>query len=207
LTLAGLLFPGQPEQAYRAAFQADFYDIGYAREAAGLLAASISLAIAQEMEPKELLDRVIELDPLHLGGEFGEPFVIGHLPALYPIVADARSDREAARALSAALRYYHPFDAFKALAIALLATVVAAGDPLRAILIAANHVGMDEDGRPTRYEDVDCYASIAGAIAGAMVGAEAFPADLLRQVIESNKAVHGFDLNRAVDRFSARCLP
>ncbi len=79
--------------------------------------------------------------------------------------------------------------------------MAADGDPLRAMLIAANHVSLDEDGNPVRYEDIDCYASIAGALTGALVGAEAFPADLVAQVVESNKQVYGIDLEDTISRF------
>lgn len=206
LTSAGLLYPGRPEEAYTAAFRADFYDIGYAREAVALLAAGVSMAMAQDVPPQAVFDRLVAMDPLHLGGEFGPPFVMSHLPQALQAMAGAKSDREAAWALSVALRAYHPFDAFRALAIALVATVSAQGDPLRAILIAANHVGIDENGNLTRFEDIDCYGGIAGAIAGAMAGAEAFPAAMLDQIVESNRLVYGMDLEATIERFIERCL-
>jgi ADP-ribosylglycohydrolase len=87
-----------------------------------------------------------------------------------------------------------------------LAVLASGGDLLRSILIAANHVGIDEEGNPTRYEDIDCYGSIAGALAGAIAGVEAFPADMLAQVIESNKAVYSLDLEATIERFIARCI-
>ena len=198
--MAGLHHPGRPVEAYKAAFLTAFYDIGYAREATALLAASIAIAIADEITPTALYERIVTLDPLHLGGEFSEPFVIGHLPQVYPL-AFGRSDRETALALSAAFGPYHPMDPFRTLGIAVLAVLAADGDPLRAMLIAANHVRVDKDGNPTRYEDIDCYASIAGALAGALSGAEAFPAELVAQVVESNRQVYGIDLEDTIARF------
>ena len=53
VTSAGLLFPGQPESAYRQAFRTAFYDIGYAREAVGLLAAALSIAVAEDITAAE----------------------------------------------------------------------------------------------------------------------------------------------------------
>jgi hypothetical protein len=44
-TWAWLLFSGRPEAAYEVAFRADFYDIGYAREAVALLAAVVSVGV------------------------------------------------------------------------------------------------------------------------------------------------------------------
>lgn len=200
LTMAGLHYPGRPVDAYKAAFLAAFYDIGYAREATALLAASVAIAIAKEITPKALYEQIVTLDPLHLGGEFSEPFVIGHLPHVYPL-AFGGSDRETAEALSLAFGPTHPMDPFRTLGIAILAVLAADGDPLRAMLIAANHVSVDEDGNPVRYEDIDCYASIAGALAGALSGAEAFPAELIAQVVESNRQVYGIDLEDTISRF------
>lgn len=204
LTFAGLLFPGDPETAYREAFRTDFYDIGYAREAVALLAASTSIALAQEIAPRALLDRVVALDPLHLGGEFSAPFVREHLPQLCPLLDASQTDQALAQALSAALRHFHPFDPFRALAVAFLAVMATPGDPLRAILIAVNHVGLDQDGHPTRYEDIDCYGGIAGALAGVLSGAEAFPPVMLEQVVRSNRQVYGVDLEASIQSFMDR---
>ena len=74
------------------------------------------------------------------------------------------------------------------------------------ILIAVNHVGFDAEGQVTRYEDIDCYASLAGAIAGAISGADAFPQEMLEQVIESNKRVYDIDLEGSIGRFCDRFL-
>ena len=60
---------------------------------------------------------------------------------------------------------------------------------------------MDDRGRPTRYEDIDCYAALAGAIAGALWGAEAFPGKMLDQVVAANKQVYGIDLETEIERF------
>lgn len=118
-------------------------------------------------------------------------------------VAGTKSDHKAAWALSVALRTYHPFDAFQALAVALCAVVAAGGDPLRSILVAVNHVRIDENGTLTRFEDIDCYGGIAGALAGALAGAEAFPVAMLEQVVESNRLVHGIDLEASIEGSSS----
>jgi hypothetical protein len=222
-TWAGLPTPGDPEAAYEAAFRADFYDIGYARETVALLAAAVSLAVTGEYMPYSLYEELIAMDPLHLGSEWSAPYVIDHLPRFTHLLEDRGSDREIARAISVAFRRHHPFDAFRTFAVALL-SVLAAGPydpsdvrahsaaharadvvrpsmPLRAILIAANHVGIDDRGQATRYEDIDCYAALAGAIAGALWGAESLPAKMLDVVIEANKQVYGIDLEATTDRF------
>jgi len=72
--------------------------------------------------------------------------------------------------------------------------------PLEAILIAANHRGIDAEGQLGRYEDIDCYACVTGALAGA----GAFPQTLLEQVVDSNRKVYGFDLDDTIRRFGRR---
>jgi hypothetical protein len=201
LTPAGLLYPGQPVNAYKAAFKLAFFDIGYAREATALLAAALAIAVAEPVPPCELFDLLCTLDPLHLGGQFSPPFVQSHLEEYLPLIATTASDQDVAMVLSAAFADFHPMDPFRTLAIALLAVCASEGDPLRAMCIAANHISEDEDTGVARYEDIDCYASIAGALAGALSGAEALPADMVSQVIESNRAVYGIDLDETIDRF------
>ncbi len=201
LNAAGLLFPGRPEEAYESVYLADFYDVAYAREATALLAAAVSLAVGGGVDVEELIERVPAMEPLQLGGYFGGPFVKEELPPLLESVPDLSTDRELADFLSRKLSRFGVFDPFKAVAIAFAAVRAAAKDPLRAILIAANHYEIDDRGEPTRYQDIDCYATITGALAGAIYGVEAFPADLLNQVVASNREIYGFDLEQSVARF------
>jgi ADP-ribosylglycohydrolase len=202
LTWVGLFYPGQPEAAYTAAFRAAFYDIGYAREAVGLLAAAVSACAGNLVSgsAETLYDLLLAMDPLHLGSEWSKPYVVEHLALCRDLVSMEETDKAIARTLSIAFAQYHAFDAFRTLAVALLAVLAADGDPMRAIAIAANHVGVDSEGRPTRYEDIDCYAGLAGAIAGALYGADAFPSATLRQVQESNLTVYGIDLEADIQR-------
>jgi hypothetical protein len=200
-TWAGLLFPGRPEVAYEAAFRADFYDIGYAREAVALLAAVVGGVLGGSVLVNSLYEVAISTDPLRLGSKWSAPYVIGHLPHFESLLDEPRTERELAYALSVAFGQYHPFDAFRTFALALLAVLAAEGDSLRAIRIAANHVGVDDQGQPTRYEDIDCYAALAGAMAGALWGAEAFPGEMLDQAIEANRQVYGIDLEATIDHF------
>jgi len=83
--------------------------------------------------------------------------------------------------MSAAFCHYNTFDPFRTLAVAWLSVLASDGVPMRAMLMAANHVSYDETGIPVRYEDFDCNVGIAGALSGAIYGEEALPTDLVVQ--------------------------
>jgi hypothetical protein len=55
LAPAGLLHPGEPEKAYRAAFTLDFLDIGYARDATAMLAAMIAAGAKGGIGAREMV--------------------------------------------------------------------------------------------------------------------------------------------------------
>ncbi len=200
LPSAGLLFPGDPEGAYRAAYEADFFAVGYAREATALLAAAQSAALA-DMSPPVLVDAVLALDPLCLGGYFGDAFIRQKLPPLLARAAGKRA-AELAEFLTWDLRHFSVFDPFRALAIAFAALLSHPDDPSLALQVAANQGDLDEEGYWSRYADIDCYAGITGALVGACCGDNALPADVVGQVVAGNKAVYGFDLEETIARFA-----
>jgi hypothetical protein len=202
LTAAGLLFPGRPAEAYRAAFRTDFLDVGYGREAVGVLAAAVSLAVAGECEPDAAIRQAAEVDPFCLGGPFGGPFVREHLGPFLDALPLQADDRELAENLSRRLAAYRPFDPFKTIAIAFSAVLSRPTDPWAAILMAANTRGVDADGDLGSYQDIDCYACVTGALAGAIAGAGAFPPHLLDAVVESNREVYGIDLRATTERLA-----
>ena len=207
LTCAGLLFPGQPDEAYLAAYRADFFDIGYAREAVAVLAGAISLALTEDLSPVELMYKAAALDPLGIGHSYGgRPYVRTTLPLTVAKFADSRDDYQAARDISHTLVGYYPYDAFKTLAVAVSAVLATDADPWRSILVAVNHTGRDVYGNldDENYQDIDCYGAIAGALAGAISGVEAFPPDALSQVTESNKSINDIDLDETIQRFLER---
>ena len=200
LPSVGLLFAGEPERAYRAAYAAAFFDIGYAREATALLAAGQAAALAGTA-PDLLVSEILALDPLRLGGVFGGPYVGQQLPLLLE-KAEGKKGRELAEFLSLALRHFSVFDPYRALAIACAALLAHADDPWQALLVAANQGDLDDQGKWRRYADIDCYAGITGALVGACCGYEALPAELIVRVVEGNRAVYGFDLEQTIDRFT-----
>ena len=46
------------------------------------------------------------------------------------------------------------------------------------------------------------YAGLAGALVGTIVGEAALPADMLGQVLESNRSVYGIDLEEVAHRLA-----
>lgn len=68
------------------------------------------------------------------------------------------------------------------------------GDPVRSILMAANHRLVDEEGNLIRTRDVDCVAMVAGVLVGAINGIDAFPKDWVDAAISANREVYGFDI-------------
>lgn len=200
MPFAGLLSIGQPERAYCAAYEAAFFDVGYAREATALLAAAQSLAVAG-VAPGALVERVLALDPLQLGGYFGPPFVVGHLPSLLERAGGKRG-AALAQFLSFELRHVGVFDPYRALAVAFCALLAHADEPLCALQVAANQADLDAEGHWRRYADIDCYGSIAGSLVGAVCGAAALPADAVQQVIDANRRVYGIDIEESAARFA-----
>lgn len=200
LPSVGLLFAGDLEGAYRAAYRAAFFDVGYAREATALLAAGQAAALGG-MGAERLVEEVLALDPLRLGGYFGGPFVGEKLPVLLEKAAGVQG-AELAEFLSLALCHFSVFDPYRALAIACAVLLAHLDDPWLALQVAANQGDLDEVGCWRRYADIDCYAGIAGALVGAYCGDGALPAEKVERVVAANRAVYGFDLAATVARFS-----
>jgi ADP-ribosylglycohydrolase len=193
MTCAGALVPGAPDRAYRLAYLADFIDVAYGREAAALLAASISLAVTGACRPAEVARTLAGFDPFGIHGAFGGPFVAERLPRLLS-AAGSRTGRELAEWLSRELSGLHPFDPWRGLAIAWAAVSAHPDDPFAALLVAVNIRSVEAGGGLGGMLDTDCYGSITGALAGAFCSDAALPAGALRLVVDANRAVYGIDL-------------
>jgi ADP-ribosylglycohydrolase len=74
-------------------------------------------------------------------------------------------------------------------------------NPRDAILVAANHRDVDENGRLVRFRDNDCTGYVTGALAGAMAGSRKLPVDWIDKVIASNKEIYGIDIEANVHGF------
>lgn len=214
LQSVGLLFQDEPEEAYRKAVELDFFDIGYATDATALLAATVSAALSEEdRDAREVLEIGIKTNPFQLGGPDGKARrMTGHdpllpnaasLPGLFEAVDGAKDDREAVLALARECRDVHPFDPLDVLGVPLAMVRYTNGDPVRSILMAANHRLVDEEGNLIRTRDVDCVAMVAGVLVGAINGIDAFPKDWVDAAISANREVYGFDIMNNARRFAS----
>ncbi|HCL27088.1 MAG TPA: hypothetical protein DIC52_01460 [Candidatus Latescibacteria bacterium] len=195
---AGLLYPDDPEKAYQAAYEAAFFDVAYAREATALFAAAQSLALAG-VAPADVVRSVLTMDPLHLGGYFGGPFVTENLPTLLDRAHGLRGP-ELSTWLSSELRQFSVFDPYRALAIVFAALLAHSEEPMMVLQVAANHMDMDAAGAVRRYADIDCYAGFAGALVGTLFGDQVLRPEARAQVLESNRTVYGIDLEQVASR-------
>lgn len=181
----GIVNAGDPEGAYREAIDvAGAHQWSYGREAAGVMAA----AVAEALRPGAAHDAVVDAALALARDGTGE--------AIRAVTAAARECRgwedaiprlrEAVRSFDSVGEDYRRPDldarrpsrtrAIEELPVALGMVVVAGGRWREAVLGSVNY------GR-----DADSIAGMAGAIAGALEGAEAIPSELEAQVSEAGR--------------------
>lgn len=198
LAPAGLLYRNEPEKAYLKAFELDFKDMGYARDATAMMAAMISAALGANISGREMIEIGLQTDPFG----YGERRVMAsHVRRFLQIADQVNDDQSLVDALSTEVRHLHPYDPIDVLGVPMAALYYSDGDPIRTIVMAANDRDLDENGNLKRLRDVDCTAGVAGALVGALRGVEAFPDDWVKDAIEANKEVYGIDLEA-----NARCF-
>jgi ADP-ribosylglycohydrolase len=202
LALAGLLFAGEPEKAYVTAFELDFRDIGYARDATAMMAAMVSAALAGGVTAREMVQVALDTDPFGFGKRKYDKRVMDvQLRRFLELADQANDDRSLIEAISRHVSHRHIFDPVDVLGTPVAALCHCNGDPIRTIAMAVNNRDLDDDGNLVRLRDVDCTGSVAGALAGALNGIEAFPQDWIADTIAANKQVYGIDIESNARRF------
>lgn len=213
LQSAGLLYPNDPEKAYKKAYELSLImDIGFAHDATALLAATVSAAMGEIKDVDKLIETAIKTNPFgfknrRIIGSLPEYDFIGachRIPTLlkfFEIADNSRNERELMLRLARECECLHPFDPLDCVGIALTVIRYHKGDPVRSILTAANHRRVDENGRLIRFRDVDCIAGVAGAIVGAINGLSSFPKEWVRNVIQANRRVYNIDLEKKAKDF------
>ena len=198
LAPAGLLYCGDPEQAYRKAYELDFIDIGHAKDATAMLAAMISAGLKGGTSAREMVRIVLRTDPLGLGEN--RP-VVRSLHKFLQIADQAKDDQALVKALAAEVKGLNVFNPIEALGLPVAAFYFCDGDPLRTIIMAANDRELDDQGGLSKLRDVDCTAGVAGALVGVLHGVDVFPAEWVKDVLRANKNVYGIDLEANAKRF------
>jgi ADP-ribosylglycohydrolase len=186
----GLLHPADPKAAFELAYELSFVTDGYAKESAAIAAA----AIAEAMRPGVSVEQIVRVS-LETAAWFRRE------GTLWPKTV---REREWARfegrpndiliglALEAAEKTQDVFALPELLYPKLLVSPVGseAGQTLAvafAMLVAANgDFSLAVQGAVNYGRDCDSYATVVGAIAGAMQGSSAIPAEWGNAVLEAN---------------------
>ncbi|MCP4166952.1 MAG: hypothetical protein GY759_13840 [Chloroflexi bacterium] len=180
----GLICPCDPETAFNLSFDLDFISMGYARYSSAIAATAVAAAMQPDATATSIIDEALATCGKHRReGELSRQW--GWYEHVFQL-----NERLVDTAVSIASRHRDVFavrqafyeqlqvsplgsEAAQTLAVALGMLVAADGDLAQTIIGCVNY------GR-----DNDSYASVAGAIAGAMHGRDAIPDDW-RQTLEA----------------------
>lgn len=184
----GLITACQPEAAYQLGFDLAFITEGYARNSSAFYVA----AVAEAMRPNASVDSIIEAArEVHL--QFARRREGDHwhttewrydpnlkfLDEALVVARDLKDVFALREPLMDILEWGHLFsESIHTLVVALSMFVAAEGDIYRSV------VGSIMYGR-----DKDSYASVAGALAGALHGVDAIPQQWIQPVIDANPEV------------------
>jgi len=188
----GLITACRPDEAYQLGFDMAFLTVGYARSSSAMMVA----AIAEAMRPDATVDSIIDAArDTHLRfarrreGDhwfYSDMRYDPNLLFLDKALDVARRERDVfaiREPLMDLLEWGHLFsEAIHTLVVALAMFVAAEGD-LRKSVVGAVMYGRDKDS----------YASVAGALAGALNGANAIPQEWIQPVVDGNPEVDMHD--------------
>lgn len=185
----GLIYPCDPEAAFARSFDLDFIGDGYAKYAAALGAAAVAAALSPGATPATVVEDALAASQAHrvVGPRTRRWQWYEHVfrPGERRIETAVEIARQHRDVFSLRAAYYEQLavsplgsEAAQTVAVA-LGMLVAAGGDLRQTLIGCVNYGRDNDS----------YASVAGAIAGALHGTSALPADW-RATVEAANPTH-----------------
>lgn len=186
----GLVHPADPAGAFRCAFELAYITDGYAKESAAIGAAAVAAAMHPDATPRSIVDDALgAADGFRRDGPLWSETIRTRAWARFEgrpnhelvhaavEIAERERDVRALPALLYPILQVGPLfsEAGQTLAVALAMVVAADGDYREAVLGAVNY------GR-----DNDSYASVAGAIAGALHGVDAVPERWRHTVVAAN---------------------
>ncbi|WP_339924426.1 ADP-ribosylglycohydrolase family protein [uncultured Cyclobacterium sp.] len=203
----GLMFPGQPEEAYKQAFELSIFDLGLAKDISSLSAAMTAAAMTASGDQNQVLNVLREVDP---EGYFSSRLVgrssYRVLELARSIVLEAKDSSTIANTTSdgsvipedSILRAYKlldqkqqdmPFHAAE-IHLQVLTAMLFSDFKFTETLVFLTNYGRDND----------TTAAIAGAILGAFHGYENLPKDMREKVIAVNKTHLDIDLEKMSDK-------
>lgn len=203
----GLMFPGQPEDAYKKAFELSIFDLGLAKDIGSLSAAMTAAAMTANGDQNKVLDVLREVDP---EGYFASRLVgrssYRVLELARAIVAEAKDSTLVDEKLpkenkipnASIQRAYELLDQnqqdmpFHAAEIHLQVLTAMLFNDFK---FAETIIFLTNYGR-----DNDTTAAIAGAILGAFHGYEKLPKDMREKVLKVNKSHLGIDIEEMADK-------
>lgn len=214
LPSAGLLHPGDPETAYRHAFELAYMAIGYGQDAAALLAAMVAAGFDESLSPRQAIRKGLAVDPFRLDRWRASDIsaspgmvnwyrtIVEHINHLLDLADQAQTDQDLVFMVSREVQPLRTVDARDIMGLAVAACYRSDGDPKRTILMAVNERDFDENGGLKRYRDIDCTGAVAGALVGALApaGLDAFPSHWIEPTISANREIHGFDITDCAER-------
>jgi ADP-ribosylglycohydrolase len=181
----GLLAACRPDVAYQAGFDLAFFSDGYAKTAAAMLVAAIAAAMQPQTTVDKIIDAAIEAHlkfaarregPRWHNLEWRYDPNLKFLNAALEIARREKDPLALQQPLYDTLEWGHLFsEATHTLVVALAMFVAAQGD-FRQTVIGCVMYGRDNDS----------YASVAGALTGALHGVEVIPPEWIQPVIEAN---------------------
>jgi ADP-ribosylglycohydrolase len=212
--VVGALFPGQPGRAYSEAFRLTLFDLGYARDLSALTGAMVAAAMTPGASTESIVNVVRDVDPRQyyqsrLVGRAGYRFLQRARTVVYKagqwspaqlnrsqlvFPRTGRADtvelarRQYAFTLLDAYNQELPLMSGEIFQITLTAMLYGGFDFVKSLEFAVNF------GR-----DNDTTAAIIGAILGAYHGAAKLPAEMVKQVITTNRNHTETDLNKLAD--------
>jgi len=228
----GAFFPGQPNRAYTETFRLALFDLGYARDVSALTAALVSAAMTPDATPESVMSVVRDVDPrqyyqsrlvgraayrflqrartvVYKAGQWS-PETMNASQLVFPRTGRAALSQAGAPAhrlsradtVELARRQYAftllddynqelPLMSGEIFQITLTAMLYGQFDFKKSLEFAINF------GR-----DNDTSGAVIGAILGAYHGAAKLPADLVQQVLTTNRKHTETDLNKLADELT-----
>ena len=216
--MVGIAYPGNPDEAYQAAYQLAIFDLGYAKDITALTSAMVSAALSPDASPESILDVIKEIDPQ----SYFKSRLLGR--TAYQILREALYITDEARGIKAfdtdelnitkdvtdtlylaqlqkayklldAKNQGVPFHSGEIHRINLTALIFSDFDFRRSLEFVMNY------GR-----DNDTVGAVTGAILGAYYGFNQLPDDLKTPVVNTNKNKLGIDLEALAKELTDQLL-